>query len=417
MVKTEREAVEVAWPSAGPIADQFLQWIRDDERILSRYRVDIRRGRILARKGAVRRVEILPGRLAAEVASDSGEVHAVSIRMDPIEKREWDRIVAAIAADAELAADILHGRLSGRIQALFDDAIPGLFAFDDQECRAFCTCQAGGDICMGIIAVAQHFAEVMQADPMKLLHYRGREWEALKKELRDRRGGGVVQQPAEAAGHDPLFGTASSLQDGFWEGGPLPEMSFDIGPDPLWSESGRFAGAVALGGGRADPAAPSGGTLPVLRSLPVAPLNTRPEDVVAALEPIVRAVRLRLAATLERQELAEVEGAMVTLPPRSAADGAGVEEVPAALDPALAESPDDTAHAAPAPSGQGPSREDLAEAIIAAAGTRGELTVPYVAKALGVTQKAAREHLDALVSEGRLLVDGKGRALRFSPAS
>lgn len=382
MVKTEREAVEVAWPSAGPIADQFLQWIRDDERILARYRVDIRRGRILARKGAVRRVEILPGRLAAEVASDSGEVHAVSIRMDPIEKREWDRIIAAIAADAELAADILHGRLSGRIQALFDDAIPGLFAFDDQECRAFCTCQAGGDICMGIIAVAQHFAEVMQADPMKLLHYRGREWEALKKELRDRRGGGVVQQAAEASAHDPLFDTATSLQDRFWDAGPLPEMSFDVGPDPTASDAARLGGAAWTSGGM--------GTLPVLRSLPVAPLNTRPEDVVAALEPIVRAVRVRLSAILERQELTEAEPG-----PRPASSEEGAE-VAAQVGPEA-------------------GRAELDAVIIAAAETRGQLTVPDVAKALGITQKAARELLDALVSEGRLALEGKGRTTRFRP--
>jgi uncharacterized Zn finger protein len=385
MVKSEREAVEVAWPSAGPIADQFLQWIRDDERITARYRVDIRRGRILARKGAVRRVEILPGRLAAEVASDSGDVHVVTIRMDPIEKGEWDRIITAIAADAELAADILHGRLSGRIQALFDDAIPGLFAFDDQECRAFCTCQAGGDICMGIIAVAQHFAEVMQADPMKLLHYRGREWEALKKELRERRGGGAAApQAGEAAVHDPLFSVASTLQAGFWEVGELPEMSFDIRPDPSWSEPGAGVPAGAWSG------TPS--TLPVLRSLPVAPLNTRPEDVVAALDPIVRAVRLRLTASLERHEH-DLETATAT--PRLA---------PAETRDAVEEAASETA-------------ESLDDVIIAAAGTRGELTVPFVAKALGITQKAARDHLDALVAEGRLAIDGKGRSVRFTPAA
>ncbi len=388
MVKSEREAVEVAWPSAGPIADQFLQWIRDDERITARYRVDIRRGRILARKGAVRRVEILPGRLAAEVASDSGDVHMVTIRMDPIEKSEWDRIITAIAADAELAADILHGRLSGRIQALFDDAIPGLFAFDDQECRAFCTCQAGGDICMGIIAVAQHFAEVMQADPMKLLHYRGREWEALKKELRERRGGGTTTAPgAEAVTHDPLFSVASSLQSNFWEGGPLPEMSFDIRPDPSWSEPGTAAP------GGSWTATPS--TLPVLRSLPVAPLNTKPEDVVAALEPIVRAVRLRLTAALERHEPEPETGGATAARPTPEATVA------------------DTSTATES----GEPEPPLDDVIIAAAEARGELTVPFVAKALGITQKAAREQLDGLVAAGRLAVDGKGRAIRFTPAA
>lgn len=348
---------------------------------LAELRQQVRRGKVLARKGAVRDLQIRPGLLAAEVISDSGESHAVKIRMDIIDQPTWVAVVEAISSEAALAADLIRGRLSERLAEIFEEAGHDLFPFDLRDVSSYCSCREDAKVCTGAVAAHIHFAEVIQADPMKLLAFRGRDKAWLEDEVRERRGGGAATplsrssaRPGQKApakngaraagkGHARADGReaneawlpASSLRDGFWHKKDLPTVTFQV-------EHEAFE---------------SGESFPVVRALGPGPGDLAPSELAEALTPLLRSPRLKIDIILER---AEHES---DLPPPT------LEEVPEA--------------------------EPLDELLIAAARRQGQLTTGMVAQALGVSPREAREYLQFLVGAGRLRVVGKARGTRYLP--
>lgn len=342
---------------------------------LPELRHQVRRGKILARK-SVRNLTIRPGLIAAEVSSDSGESHSVKVRMDPIDGPTWVAVVEAISEEAALAADLIRGRMSERLAEIFEEAGHDLFPFDLRDVASYCSCREDSKVCTGAVATHIHFAEVIQADPMKLFTFRGRDQAWLAAEVRERRGGAapvarqtpqteVGRKEAAAAraangrseGHGEVFEPATSLRDGFWQkDDQLPVLTFHIEREPLGEEE----------------------AFPVVRALGPAPGDTPPEEVATALYPVLRTLQLKLERIQDRAEL-ESE----TPPP-------DLEVVPEV--------------------------EPLDEVLLAAARRQGQLTTTMVAQALGVSTREAREYLQYLVSAGKLVVQGKARGTRYVPA-
>ncbi|MFO0746618.1 MAG: hypothetical protein U1F43_13250 [Myxococcota bacterium] len=345
------------------INDRWLAPVLD----LPELRQQVRRGKTLARKGWVRDLTIRPGLLTAEVTSDSGETHSVKVRMDVIDGPTWVAVVEAISDEAALLADLLRGRLSQRLAEIFEEAGHDLFPFDLRDVSNYCSCREDAAVCTGAVATHIHFAEVIQADPMKLLHYRGKDKDWLVDEVRGKRGG-VLQtaarggpatgpHPRPLAARDEAFEKAGdALREGFWQKADLPTLTFSIDAAEL---------------GEAD-------VLPVIRALGPGPGNTTPEEVIAALEPLLRTGKLRVEQILNRVET-ESE-----------------QPMPDEVEPL-------------------PTPESLDEMVIAAARKKGQLTTGFVAKALGLSAREARELLQELVTAGRLKVIGKARGTRYLP--
>lgn len=338
-------------------------------------RHQIRRGRILARK-AVRDLAIRPGLLSAEVASESGETHSVKVRMDVIDGPTWVAVVEAIADEAALAADLIRGRMSERLAEIFEEAGHDLFPFDLRDVSSYCSCREDAKVCTGAVATHIHFAEIIQADPMKLLAFRGRDKAWLEQEVRERRGGAVAaprresKPAAEGARRDNGRGQrvpfvieregdvnepATALKDGFWSRAEVPTLTFHfevdhLGPDEIF---------------------------PIVRALGPGPGETPPETMAQALAPILRTARLKLEAIQNRSEHE-------------------LEAPPPDVEP-IAEA------------------EPLDEVLMAAALRQGQLTTTMVAQALGVSAREAREYLQFLVSAGRLKIIGKARGTKYVP--
>ena len=362
--KPEENWIEKRW--LAPILDHHAE-----------LRHQIRRGRILARK-AVRDLTIRPGLLAAEVASESGETHSVKVRMDVIDGPTWVAVVEAIADEAALAADLIRGRMSERLAEIFEEAGHDLFPFDLRDVSSYCSCREDAKVCTGAVATHIHFAEIIQADPMKLLAFRGRDKAWLEQEVRERRGGAAPaprkesRPVAEGARRDThpkgqrvpfvieregdVNEPATALKDGFWARGEVPTLNFHfevehLGPDEIF---------------------------PIVRALGPGPGDTPPETLAQSLAPILRTARLKLDAIQNRSEH-ELEA-----PPPE------VE--------AIAEA------------------EPLDEVLMAAAIRQGQLTTTMVAQALGVSAREAREYLQFLVNAGRLKIVGKARGTKYVPS-
>lgn len=339
---------------------------------LAELRQQVRRGKILARKGNVRDLQIRPGLLSAEVISDAGESHSVKVRMDIIDQPTWVSVVEAISSEAALAADLIRGRLSERLAEIFEEAGHDLFPFDLRDVSSYCSCREDAKVCTGAVATHLHFAEVIQADPMKLLAFRGRDKGWLEDEVRERRGGGatVVVKPGkpgkpaksgkatkgDSKGEaNESLAPASSLKDGFWERGEVPTIAFMLEHEHYEAEE----------------------SFPVVRALGPGPGDLAPSELADALTPLLRVSRHRIEHILDRAEH-ESEA-----PPPS------VEATP--------------------------ESEPLDDLLISAARQQGQLTTGMVAQALGVSAKEAREYLQYLVTTGKLKVVGKARGTRYLP--
>ncbi len=343
------------------IADAWLAWITEDTGPVKRLAASARKGRNLARKG-VRNFRLQPGVFFAQVLADgsSGEhLHEVTVRMDMIENPTWVRFIDAVAEDPMLIAQLAQGKLSETMAEAFDDEGESLFPFDLHELKNFCTCQGDGLICHATFAAHYHFAAMIQVDPMKLLQFRGRDIDWIRREIRERGHGDALEvEPGERdLAEDPLFEKVRGLEANFWGSESLPEMRFGI------------EGAASR---------PMGESFPVLRALgDLQPLNPA-GDIAAILEPIIKAARFRIEQALDQGD-ADQAASDEELASEVASDG----------------------------------EEDLDAMVVAAARKHGALTTQFVAKALGVSPKEARDYLQRLVEEGRLATRGRGRGTRY----
>jgi len=341
------------------IAQRWLDPVQDATDL----RKQVRRGKVLARKGKVKNLTVRPGLVTAEVQNDTGGVLAVKIRQPVLHEASWDEMVEVLADNPGFSALLLDGRISEDMVEAFDLLGIDLFPFDLLDLTHFCSCHE--DTARGCThAVATHFAlaSALGADPFLLFEFRGRPGSWLIEQLRARRDeakGGVASDDEDGAGaagaeedadERGALEPAEAVLDGFWERGVLPHIGFRARKEDLDASE----------------------SLPVIRALGPGPGEIPPDRVADVLAPIVRQARRRAEDIIE-------EAAEATSIPT-------MEEV---------------------------DMDSLDDILVAAAHQHGVLTSSFVAKALGIGQREARRYLLWLVEEGRLEKVGRARGTKY----
>jgi hypothetical protein len=165
------------------------------------------RGRGYARSGAVLEVGVEPGVVHASVQGSRRDPYDVTVRVRMFDDDEWDRVLAAVAAQVGRAAALLDGELppavAADVEAAGLDLLPG-----PGELQPRCSCPDWADPCKHAAAVCYLVADVLDADPFALLLLRGRRREEVLAALRSRRGavpvagsaGGLVGARGSGAG-------------------------------------------------------------------------------------------------------------------------------------------------------------------------------------------------------------------------
>ncbi len=337
--------------TSASLADRWLEPIISS----SELRVQVRRGKVMARKNWVENLTVRPGLITADVRNDIGGTNSVRIRQSHIDDALWEKVLDRFAGEGGFAANLLAGRVTGEMLDVFDEVGVDLIWYSVRsDVSNFCTCREDAQVCTH--AVAAHFAlaDTFTADPFVLFEFRGRSKDQILEALRKRRRagegaeGGKEAEGAADSGLEP----AGEVVEGYWERGVVPHLAFRFDAKELAGEE----------------------TMPVLRALGPGPGETSPDAFAQVLAPIARLARTRLEELLE--QLAE-------------------DEAPGAPDVTQAESLDDL--------------------LYAAAVQHGELTSSFVAEALGISQIEARRYLQWLVEEGRLAVVGRARGTKYVP--
>lgn len=174
----------------------------------------------------VKRMEISPGLIQAQVQDRELGSVAVEIRLAVLQDAQWERIVDALGSQAIYAAQLLAGNMPPEIEDVFAQAGASLLPVSLDEVQQSCsTCAPGTRPCRPIAAVYWQLGEMVGEDPWLLLRLRGRDRQQVLASIHERRNMGAepagrpstpVPQPGaegSASFYTPVPGGPSTLAD------------------------------------------------------------------------------------------------------------------------------------------------------------------------------------------------------------
>jgi uncharacterized Zn finger protein len=132
---------------------------------------DLRRGRALARAGAVGAITVDDGSAVAAV-TDGDEAMAVTVTVPVLDPTSAQTFVEIVAAGAGRIAALLSGELPHPLVEDVEEAGVELLPYGG-ELGSACSCDAWLDPCPHALAVLTQLAWLIRADPFVLTHLRG----------------------------------------------------------------------------------------------------------------------------------------------------------------------------------------------------------------------------------------------------
>lgn len=281
------------------------RWIRSLEELMDPGRLG--RGRRYARAGQVLSLDEVSGEVIAQVQGSRRTPYTVTIGLKPLSDAAWERVIAALARRADLAAALLAGEMPPGIDEVFSKAKASLFPTAPSHLRLACTCPDWVTVCKHVAATCYLLGEQFDEDPFLLFRLRGRDQDALLEGLRRRAGRAAGS--ADAAGDTAAGAADAAAVDGSakdtsaadtsakdaasttgHEGGSGP-ASAPLGVDGFWTAADEVP-EVDLPAERPD--------LALLRRL--GPFSALDEGLLERLGPVYRTVAGAADARLEEDE-------------------------------------------------------------------------------------------------------------------
>jgi uncharacterized Zn finger protein len=186
---------------------RWLEVLEDSGAALAR---DVQRGQGLARRGAVERLELAPGRVAARVLDDQPRPHEVELRWPVPSDAVWDGAVTALSGELRFTAALLDGELPEEAEQVLGEA--GLTLVPElDDVTLVCGCATSDRLCRHAAATWTAAASVLDRDVFALLRLRGRGRDELLAAVRSERG--VGPEPSEGAGLDLARGLFAARDD------------------------------------------------------------------------------------------------------------------------------------------------------------------------------------------------------------
>ncbi len=147
------------------------------------------RGRSYARKGQVLEIDLKPGKVAARVQGSRRSPYKVAIELTPLNDKQWNAVLDALADQAIYAAQLLNGEMPDDIERIFEAVKVPLFPSARGDLKSNCSCPDWANPCKHIAAVYYLLGERFDGDPFLLFELRGRSQEQIAAALRERRAG------------------------------------------------------------------------------------------------------------------------------------------------------------------------------------------------------------------------------------
>lgn len=140
----------------------------------------------------VKRLEVQPGLLQAQVVERDHGVTQVEVRFPTLTDAQWETITDALSSQALFVAQLLAGNMPAEIEQVFTAAGSWLLPTTAAEVEQLCTPAGGAAMpadgaCRPLIAAYLQLGEMVSEDPWLLLRLRGRDREQVLAALQEKR--------------------------------------------------------------------------------------------------------------------------------------------------------------------------------------------------------------------------------------
>ncbi len=159
---------------------------------------DLKRGRALARAGAVGAITVSDGAAVAAVG-EGQDAFTVEVTVPVLDDSDASAFTELVAAEAGRIAALMAGELPHAFVEAVEEAGVELLPYGG-ELGSACTCEAWLDPCPHALAVLTQLAWLIAADPFVLTHLRGLSRERVLRELHR------IHQPQAVEDGDPVPG-------------------------------------------------------------------------------------------------------------------------------------------------------------------------------------------------------------------
>ncbi len=245
------------------------RWIAALERVSLDYSARLARGRTYARAGRTHDLVVKAGHVAAKVTGSRPTPYKVTMQLTKLPDAAWKKAIAAMAAKAQFAAELLAGRMPKDIDEAFDAGGASIFPAAEADLVTDCTCPDWANPCKHVAATHYVLGEALDRDPFLLFELRGRTKDQVLEALRaaraeeapakGRRAGGAPAAVATGEVDVPrvtLGRLAPADYDRHRETPPSLHLSFDepvthgavmrqLGAPPAWTGAETPADVLA----------------------------------------------------------------------------------------------------------------------------------------------------------------------------
>jgi uncharacterized Zn finger protein len=203
------------------------------------------RGRAYARAGQVMDLSIEAGLVTARVQGSRAEPYAVTIRVKPLSKDDWQSLAAVLSREVVFLARLLAGEMPTDIERAFEQAGLSLFPTRIKDLATACSCPDSSNPCKHIAAVYYLLGEEFDRDPFLIFRLRGMPREELLRVLEEMEQAAHPPAREDDATEDDARGrrvdastSVAKPNASFWSAAPVPE---DVFPERI---TGEHAGTL-----------------------------------------------------------------------------------------------------------------------------------------------------------------------------
>jgi uncharacterized Zn finger protein len=239
------------------------RWIDALERMSAGYSNRLARGRTYARAGRTHDLAVKAGRVTAKVTGSRSTPYTVTIQLAKLSDAAWTKAIAAMAAKAQFAAELLAGQMPREVDEAFESSCGSVFPTKEADLVTDCSCPDWANPCKHVAATHYVLGEALDRDPFLLFELRGRTKDQVLEALRAARSDagpasgakGRAKTTQAAKGEIPSV-TVGKVKRADYDRSraPTPMLRLSFDPPSTHGAMLRQLGAPAVWSGEDSPA-------------------------------------------------------------------------------------------------------------------------------------------------------------------
>lgn len=150
------------------------------------FRNRISRGKSYVKNGAVLDLQITEGRIEALVQGSGSKPYNVTISIDKLDKKKWQRVIEICNQKIDTMETLLLGNFPKELDEMFSNSTNGMFP-NPKEIHFKCSCPDSARMCKHVAAVLYGIGARLDEDPILFFKLRCIDFqELLKKSIEDK---------------------------------------------------------------------------------------------------------------------------------------------------------------------------------------------------------------------------------------